>query len=189
LENKPRDERSDSRGSIDPENRLLWKMNRRRLDFEATRDLLLAVSGKLTPMIGGPSMRDPLANAANRRTMYSHLDRLNVPGLFRTFDFPSPDATNPQRDTTTIAPQALFLMNHPFVMDGARALVRRPDVAGEKETAGKVMRLHCLLFARPATAEEQRLAQEYLQAQGNTPAAWERYAHALLLVNELVTVD
>ncbi len=175
--------------AIDPENRLLWRMNRRRLDFEATRDTLLAVSGKLKPMIGGPSVRDPLTNAANRRTLYSHLDRLNVPGLFRTFDFPNPDATNPQRDTTTIAPQALFLMNHPFVMDCARALVRRPDVAGEKTPPAKIDRLHRLLYARAATPEEQRLAQEYLQAQGNAPAAWERYAHALLLVNELVMVD
>src|SRR5439155_24246231 len=66
--------------SADPENRRLGRMNRRRLDFEATRDALLAVSGKLNPTIGGPSVREPLANHANRRTMYSHLDRLNVPG-------------------------------------------------------------------------------------------------------------
>jgi hypothetical protein len=175
--------------SIDPENRLLWKMNRRRLDFEATRDTLLAVSGKLNGTIGGPSIRDPLATGANRRTMYSHLDRLNVPGLFRTFDFPSPDATNPQRDTTTIAPQALFLMNHPFVMECARALMRRPDVAAAKDMPAKIDRLHRLLFGRSATPDEQRLAQDYLQAQTNAPAAWERYAHALLLMNELVMVD
>jgi len=175
--------------SIDPENRLLWKFNRRRLDFEATRDTLLVVAGKLNRTIGGPSVREPLADSANRRTMYSYLDRLNVPSLFRTFDFPSPDATNPQRDTTTVAPQALFLMNHPFVMDCARALFRRSDVAGLKKPPAKVDRLHRLLYGRGATAEEQRLASKYLQEQGQTPAAWERYAHALLLVNELVMVD
>jgi len=163
-------------------------MNRRRLDFEATRDALLVVAGKLNRTIGGPSVREPLANNAKRRTMYSHLDRLNVPSLFRTFDFPSPDATNPQRDTTTVAPQALFLMNHSFVMDCARALMRRPDVAGLKETPAKVDRLHRLLYARGATAEEQRLASEYLQTEPSL-ATWERYGHALLLVNELVMVD
>jgi hypothetical protein len=178
-----------SQESVDPENRLLWRMNRRRLDFEATRDTLLAVSGKLNCKVGGPSVRDAMSNAANRRTMYSHLDRLNVPGLFRTFDFPSPDATNPQRDTTTIAPQALFLMNHPFVMDCAKAVVRRPDVAGLKDELAKVDRLHRLLYARAAAADEQWLAGEYLQKEGNAPAAWERYVHALLLVNEMVTVD
>src|SRR4051794_11738798 len=108
----------------DPENRLLWRMPRQRLDFETNRDALLLVGGKLNRTIGGPSVRDPLAAKANRRTLYSYLDRLNVPSLFRTFDFPSPDATSPQRDSTTIAPQALFLMNHPFVMECARDVLR-----------------------------------------------------------------
>lgn len=171
----------------DPENRLLWRMNRQRLDFETTRDALLAVAGKLNRTVGGPSMRDPFSG--NRRTLYSHLDRLNVPGLFRTFDFPSPDATNPQRDTTTVATQALFLMNHPFVMDCARQLIARPDMTTLKETPAKVQRLHQLLFGRSATSEEIRLATEYLGAQANSPAGWERYAHALLLVNEFVMVD
>ncbi len=175
--------------SLDPENRLLWRMNRRRLDFEATRDALLAVSGKLKRTIGGPSVREPFATSADRRTLYSHLDRLNVPGLFRTFDFPSPDATSAQRDVTTIAPQALFLMNHPFVMDCARALAQRADVAREVDPAGKIDRLHRLLYARPATAEETRLGNDYVQAPGSGPAAWERYAHALLMVNAMTILD
>jgi hypothetical protein len=164
-------------------------MNRRRLDFEATRDVLLAVSGKLNRAIGGPSVREPLANSANRRTLYNFLDRLNVPGLFRTFDFPNPDATSPQRDITTVAPQALFLMNHPFVMDCARALLERPDIAGLQDVPAKIDRLHRLLYVRPASSEELRLGQAFVAAGGNTPAAWQRYAHALLLVNELVMID
>jgi hypothetical protein len=80
-------------------------------------------------------------------------------------------------------------MNHPFVMDCARALIRRPEIASERETAKKVDRLHRLLYARFATPEEQWQAREYLQVQGNAPAAWESYAHALLLVNEFVIVD
>jgi len=175
--------------TVDPDNRLLWRMNRRRLDFEATRDALLAVSGKLNHTVGGPSIRDPLAGSANRRTLYNFLDRLNVPGLFRTFDFPSPDATSPQRDTTTVAPQALFLMNHPFVMDCARALAERPDVVAIKRNSDKIDRLHRLLFGRPATPEERRLGETFVTASGNTLGAWQRYAHALLLLNELVIVD
>jgi hypothetical protein len=174
---------------VDPDNRLLWRMNRRRLDFEATRDVLLAVSGKLSRSVGGLSVRDPFASNANRRTLYNFLDRLNVPGLFRTFDFPSPDATSPQRDTTTVAPQALFLMNHPFVMDCGRAAVERPDVAALKDAPAKIDRLHRLFYTRPATSEELRLGQAFVAAAGNTPAAWQRYAHALLLVNELVMID
>src|SRR5262249_53490464 len=96
---------------VDPENRLLWKMPRRRLDFEALRDSLLAVSGTLDDKIGGPSVN--LLAGSNRRSVYGFIDRLALPGLLRTFDFPSPDATSAQRDNTTVAPQALYLMNGP----------------------------------------------------------------------------
>src|SRR5262249_18849339 len=109
----------------DPDNRLLWKMNRHRLDFEGMRDALLAVSGRLDRTIGGPSVQDVLAASGRRRTMYGWLDRLKVPGLYRTFDFPSPDATSPQRDATTIPQQALFLLNNPFLVECARSLLSR----------------------------------------------------------------
>ena len=66
---------------------------------------------------------------ADRRTLYGFIDRLNLPGLYRTFDFPDPNATSPRRDQTTVAPQALFLMNHPFAIDSARAILNRPEVA------------------------------------------------------------
>jgi hypothetical protein len=172
---------------IDPENRLLWKSPRRRLDFEAMRDALLVVSGKLDRKVGGPSVQNPLAGSANRRTLYSHLDRLNVPGLFRTFDFPSPDATSSGRDQTTIAPQALFLMNHPFVMECARQTLRRPDVA-EKEETSKIDRLYRVLFGRPASAEEVQIGRGFVQASAGS-TGWERYVHALLQTNEFCWLD
>jgi hypothetical protein len=184
-------QRSDDRPEgrrVDPENLLLWKMNRRRLDFEATRDALLAVSGRLRRTVGGPSVKDVAAPAGDRRTLYAFLDRLNVPGLFRTFDFPSPDATSPQRDTTTVAPQALFLMNHPFVLESARGLLRRPEVAGESDPPRRVAVLYRLLYGREPAAGEVGLAREFLGGPG-TAVAWERYAQALLLANEFVFVD
>ncbi len=174
---------------IDPENTLLWRMNRRRLDFESTRDALLAVSGRLNRTIGGPSVKDSLAANGNRRSLYSHLDRLNVPGLLRTFDFPNPDATSPQRDQTTVPPQALFLMNHPFVIDSARALLKRPEIAKERTMTRRVVELHRLLYGREPKLEELALAEEYLQDAGQNDAAWERYIQALLMANEFVFVD
>jgi mono/diheme cytochrome c family protein len=174
---------------VDPENTLLWRMNRQRLDFEATRDALLAVAGRLDPAIGGPPVKDITAPAATRRTVYGFIDRLNVPGLLRTFDFPSPDATSPQRVATTVPPQALFLMNNPFVIEAARRLVQRPDVAAEKDIAGKVDRLYHLLYARGPTSAEVTLAAAYLAETRTTASAWERYAQALLLANEFVFVD
>jgi cytochrome c553 len=181
------DDRSECR-AVDPENLLVWRMNRRRLDFEATRDALLAVEGRLDRTVGGPSVRNIMAPGATRRTLYGFLDRLNVPGLYRTFDFPSPDATSPQRDVTTVAPQALFLMNNPFVLDAAARVAQRPDVAGEKELAGKVARIYRLLYGRAPNEQEVGLAREYL---GATPAVvdWQRYVQALMLGNEFVFID
>jgi hypothetical protein len=173
---------------VDPENLLLWKMNRQRLDFETMRDALLAVSGRLDATIGGPSLRDVLSTGNRRRTLYGFLDRLNVPTVYRTFDFPTPDATSAGRDVTTVAPQALFWMNHPFVREGAKGLLGRKDVAGEREVASKVGRLHWLLFGRAATERDMALAREFLGA-GPMAGTWEAYAQALLLANEFVFVD
>ncbi len=182
------DTRSEA-SAIDPENRLLWRMNRRRLDFEATRDALLAVADHLDPAVGGPSTKDITAPTSTRRTLYGYLDRLNLPGLYRTFDFPDPNATSPQRSLTTVPPQALFLMNHPLVLALARDTLQRPDVTSEGATAAKVDGLYRLLYSREPTVEERSLADSYLKAAGGGEVAWERYVQALLLTNEFVYID
>jgi mono/diheme cytochrome c family protein len=175
---------------VDPENRLLWKMPRRRLDFEALRDSLLAASGTLDDKIGGPSVN--LLAGSNRRSVYGFIDRLALPGLLRTFDFPSPDATSAQRDNTTVAPQALYLMNGPLALDCARKILARPEIAGEKGYLRRIDLLHKLLFSRAATAVERETADEFF---GEDPASrdstdlWVRYVHALLLTNEFAFVD
>jgi hypothetical protein len=180
------DDRPDCR-RLDPDNALLGRMNRQRIDFEATRDALLAVAGRLDTTVGGPPDKNILAPTSRRRTVYGFIDRLQVPGLFRTFDFPSPDASSPRRDNTTVPQQALFLMNNPFVLECARGLLHRPKVAAEKDAAGGVDRLHRLLYGRAPKPDEVALAKEFLGSAPN--AAWERYAQALLLANEFVFVD
>src|SRR5262249_24596562 len=130
---------------------------------------------------------DILAPTSNRRTVYGFIDRLNVPGLYRTFDFPSPDASSPRRDTTTVPQQALFLMNNRFVIDCARKMLQRPEIAGEKDSGKRAAALYRLLYGRDPAAEEARLAEQYLTTAGQ--AAWERYAQALLQVNEFVFID
>ena len=91
-------------------------------DFEATRDALLAVSGRLDPTIGGRSVPLTESPFSNRRTVYGFVDRQNLDGVYRTFDFASPDATSARRHVTTVPQQALFLMNNPFVIEQARQL-------------------------------------------------------------------
>ncbi len=98
----------------DVENRLLWRQNLRRLDFEALRDSFLATAGQLDCNMGGPSVEITTPRSAPRRTVYGFIDRQNLPGLFRTFDLASPDVSTPQRYTTTVPQQALFLLNSPF---------------------------------------------------------------------------
>jgi hypothetical protein len=103
--------------SLDPENRLLSHMNRRRTIFETQRDSLLAVSGTWDRSIGGP----PSALSIPRRTLYTFVNRMDVPPVMTTFDFPSPSTSCPERVRTTIAPQALYLMNNDFPADCAAA--------------------------------------------------------------------
>ena len=115
------DDRPEGRAA-DPQDRLLWKQNRRRLDFEAMRDALLAASGKLGRKVGGrpvPLDQEPFTA---RRTSYGFIDRQNLDGVYRTFDFASPDTTTARRFTTIVPQQALYLMNGPFVAEQAMAL-------------------------------------------------------------------
>ncbi|MGL4554189.1 MAG: DUF1549 and DUF1553 domain-containing protein, partial [Gemmataceae bacterium] len=120
-------QRSDSEAGLkdDPENRLLWRFNRRRLEFEPLRDALLAVSGTLEARMGGPPVEITASPFPPRRSVYAFIERQNLPGVFRTFDLASPDATTPQRHATTVPQQALFLMNSPFAQHAARRLAAR----------------------------------------------------------------
>jgi len=174
---------------VDSENRLLWRMNRRRLDFESLRDALLWSAGTLDRTVGGPSI--PLLGGPPRRTVYGFIDRLSLPGLLRTFDFPSPDSSSAGRDNTTVAPQALFLMNGPFSQQCARQLAALPEIAQETTVDGRIRGLFRRLFARAPTDDELAIGREFLGADPAviTPETWGIYSHALLLTNEFVFVD
>ncbi len=173
--------------TIDPENRLLWRMNRRRLEFESLRDALLAVSGSLEPRLGGPPVEIFGGQFVPRRSIYGAIDRMDLPPLLSTFDFPSPATLSPRRDTTTVPPQALFLMNHPFVLEAARRIAGASRMA-TPDTSARIGHLYGLLFGRPPTARELALASDYL---GPRPGS-ERlsaYVHGLLMLNEFAYVD
>ncbi len=113
--------------AIDPENTLYWKMNRRRLDFEALRDTLLARVGELDQEMHGKSTPITSAPFSRRRTVYAYIDRQNLPQLFRTFDFASPDTHSPQRAQTSVPQQGLYLLNSDFLDKLARQLASRAE--------------------------------------------------------------
>ena len=181
------DDQADAR-AIDPQNEWLWRMNRRRLDFEATRDALLAVSGRLDPKLGGPPAGSVADAAGTRRTLYGFIDRLNLPGIFRTFDFPTPDATSPERVMTTIPQQALFFMNGPLVKESARQLAGRA-ATGDGDDDGRIRRLFAQALTRLPSAEEFDWARQFISSRGSQAASWEELAQALLVTNEFVFLD
>jgi len=172
---------------IDPDNRLWNRANRKRLDFEATRDALLVVTDQLQDRIGGPS-QNLLDGFQPRRTLYSYLNRLDLPGLLSVFDFPSPAASSGQRETTTISPQALFLMNGTLIGPVADAVQARADLATIADPADRVRQIYRILFQRLPGDHEAELARQFLSDQP-TPAAWSQLVHALLMTNEFVFVD
>jgi hypothetical protein len=175
----------------DPDNRWLARMSRRRLEFEPLRDALLAAAGRLDARAGGPAVPLTTAPYARRRSVYGFIDRQNLPGLLRTFDFASPDASTSQRHATTVPQQALFLMNSSFVIEQARALATRPDVQGQPDDAARIRRMHWLAYGRPAEPEDVRLGLEFVAATRGSlrEPAWEQYAQVLLLANEFALVD
>ena len=180
--------------AVDPENRLLWRMNRQRLEFEPLRDSLLAVAGRLDARMGGTAVDITIAPYPARRSIYGFIDRQNLPGLFRTFDLASPDTATPQRHATTVPQQALFLMNAPFVLDQARAFAARPDVAGQKTDHERIGRMHQIAYGRPADPDEIIQGLKFIHAaaadeKSGELSAWEQYAQVLLLANELAFVD
>jgi mono/diheme cytochrome c family protein len=183
---------------MDPENRLLARMNRQRLDFEAMRDSLLFVAGRLDPKMGGRAVELTTAPFTTRRTIYGFIDRQNLPGLFRTFDFASPDTSTPQRYATTVPQQALFLMNGPFVVEQARYFVQRPEVTAQAKDKEKIKTMYKIAFGRAAVADEIALGLRFLAETSKSDktkqaalplSSWQQYAQVLLLSNEFTFVD
>lgn len=181
---------------IDPDNRLLWRQNRRRLDFEAWRDAALAAAGNLDATVGGPSQN--LNDAGHRRrTLYSAISRHDLNGTLRLFDFPDPNLTSERRVSTTVPMQQLYLLNSSFVVNQARELARRTVGDGKLEDRPRIEQTYQLLFQRPPTENELRIGQSFLQAtlpkeisaSDVKLTAWEQYTQALLGTNEFAFVD
>jgi hypothetical protein len=157
--------------STDLENTLLWRMNRRRLDFESTRDALLAVAGRLDRTLGGPPVKLLKQPFPTRRTLYAYLDRQDVPGLFNTFDFPAPDALCPRRFETTVPQSALFFLNGEFVLEQARHLATRLPVAGKDVEEASIHALFRTVLQRAASADELNSAKRLLAEASSRPFA------------------
>lgn len=162
---------------LDPENRLLWRMNPRRMTFEEFRDTALAVSGRLDPRAGGRAADLFAGNglANRRRTVYGLVDRQFLPSVLRVFDFANPDLHTPQRSETTVPQQALFAMNHPFVAEHARAVVARTHSPAEQKNPAETIRgLYRAVYQREPTPAQLAQSLAFLDSVVVEPDATPR---------------
>ncbi len=169
----------------DPDNLLFGRMNRRRLEAEALRDTILAVSGRFDRTMGGPAFRD---FAVPRRTLYLMTIRSDRSGFGPLFDAADSTAPVDKRTISTVAPQALFLLNNRFVLAQTQALAKR-IVAADTDEHCRINYVYHLLYARPPSKEEVRIGIEFTQRAGGNEQAWQEYAEILLCTNEFVYVD
>ncbi len=148
----------------DPDNKLLWRYNLHRLDFEEIHDELLAIAGTLNlDTVGGRSMSIGSAEFTTRRAVYTYIDRRNPPELMTQFDFPNPNTPSGRRYTTTVPQQSLFLMNSPLVVETARKLVERPEFQQLTSDEERVASLFLAVYQRPPSAQETRLCLHYVE--------------------------
>ncbi len=181
---------------VDAENSLYWRMNRRRLDFEALRDTLLSRAGELDPAMYGKSQPIDTTPLTHRRTVYAYIDRQNLPPVFRTFDLASPDTHSPMRAQTSVPQQGLYLLNSDFVAKISQQLAGRSlQVSGHNWR--RVVWLFEQVCARTPSDVELSLALGFVEAQSRLGAAdssnefgpLAQLAASLLATNEIAYLD
>ena len=178
--------------SIDGDNKLLWRMNPRRMDVESWRDSLLAVTDELDLQMGGPPVED--ITKSKRRTLYAKVsrngDHFASDEFLRLFDFPLMRATVSRRSTSIVPQQFLFLMNSPFMVDRAKALSSRLDRESDTDEE-RIVRSHRLLFSRAPTDREAQSGIQFLAAGSSTQeelSPWQQYCQVLMSSNEFTYV-
>lgn len=193
--------------SVDPENTLYWQASRRRLEAEAIRDALLAVSERLNMQSGGAPLKLKTINlsadvlqqqqryydTSNRRTVYLPVLRTNVYDFLTLLDFANPDLPTGNRVTTTVPTQAMLMMNSPLVRDAAAriaAIVLNDSLRHSREE--RIRAIYLRLYSRWPTANELVIASQFLSdyhAAMDSPdpqRAWSALCHTLLAGNEFV---
>jgi hypothetical protein len=187
---------AESKAKIDPDNRLVWRFSPRRMEAEVIRDSLLAVSGELDRTQFGQGTLD---EGMKRRSIYFTIKRSGLIPMMQLFDQPEPLVSQGNRPQTTIAPQALLLMNNPHIRGYARALARTLLPKAETDFAEAVREGYLLALSRPPSDEELRDNALFLKSQessyikDNHPNAKELaladFCQVLFSLNEFVFIE
>ena len=198
----------------DPENRLLWRMSRRRLEAEPMRDAILAVSAELDLTMGGTLLstknhayiNNTAARGATRynsncRSVYLPVIRSGLYDVFQAFDFADPSASNGKRIPTTVAPQALFMMNDPLVLRASEAMGRRLLAEPNLDQPGRIRLAYLKAYGRAPSEKETSRASAYLrrfetelEANQVVPEvrpvrAWQALCQAIFASSEFLYLD
>jgi hypothetical protein len=201
--------------AADPENRLWWRRHNKRLEAEAIRDSILQVAGRLDQTMLGSLLPtanrkyvtstaniDPVTYMTDRRSVYIPVVRSALYDVFQAFDFADPSALNGKRQSTTVAPQALFMMNSQFVSQltqhAATQLLAQPQL----DDRSRVDRCYQQVYARLPTEAERRRALRFLEnyaaqferTRSDQPdmarlRAWQSLYRVLVAANEFVYVN
>lgn len=176
--------------AIDPENEFFWRANRTRLRIEEIRDSLLSVAGELDLKMRGRPGQIWGDDYTKRRSVYGYVNRFNLDPTLRNFDFPSPMQTQDSRTENIVAPQALFLMNSPFMIDQAAALLE--DLAFE-DSVSREERIEAVfervLQRAPTPGEVEQVKRFAEIEEGRKVSPWRLLAQSLCMSNEFLYVD
>ena len=203
---------NDAAMMVDPENRLHGRFERRRLTAEEIRDAILAVSGQLDRTMGGGLLnhKNRVQHVDNkkkvnydfkRRSVYLPVVRNALYDVFQLFDFGDAQTVNGQRSETTVAPQALFLMNSQMAFVSAQKMSEKLLAMADLDTTERIRHLHRLVFSREPTQSEIELTVQHRNriaaAIADQPAepgrqrtrVWETLCQGFLSANEFVFVE
>jgi mono/diheme cytochrome c family protein len=205
---------NEKAAEVDPENRLWWRANRRRLEAEAVRDSILAVSGRLDRAMGGSMLPkknreyvtstanvNPDVYQSNRRSVYLPVVRSAIYEVLQAFDFPDPTVSSARRQSSTVAPQALFMMNSKIVADASRAMAERLLADGKLDDAGRARQAYRIALGRTATDSEVQSALSHVaryaaalqphesDASKRRTKSWQSLCRAIIASNEFIFVE
>ncbi|MBC8128598.1 MAG: PSD1 domain-containing protein [Gloeobacteraceae cyanobacterium ES-bin-144] len=154
----------------DPFNRLLWRANVRRLDFEALRDNFLSIGGKIDLTMFGHPMNIETEPYSPRRSIYGFVDRLNMAEFMKNFDMANAQLPTGRRHETIVPQQALFRMNSLLVIEQARNVIERPEFKQASTDLARIKALYEIIYQRWPRPEEIKIAESFLQAPQSVEA-------------------
>jgi hypothetical protein len=199
---------NEASAKIDPDNKLTWRFSRRRLEGEAVRDSMLAVSGALNLKQGGPGVFPPLPpgmitrggwksnedpSESNRRSVYIFVRRNTRYPMLEAFDMPDTHESCSRRTQTISPSQSLDLLNNEVILNWAKTFASRVANDGGMSPDARIDRAFKLAYARSASPEERTLSKDFLNRQqgitGSQEQALADLCHMLLNSNEFLYLN